>query len=166
MNDFFQDANYEIPVTSNYMKFSEGDNTFRVLSSAIIGYEYFDQDNKPVRSPEPFDVVPTDVKKGGAIKHFWAFAVYNYEAKRIQVMELTQKGLMKAIQAYVKNPKWGNPKGYDITVTRTGSGLDTEYSITPNPHSPLDAKIASQYANMNVNLNALYENGDPFVKTE
>ena len=37
INNFFNDTDYEIPETSNYMKFQEGDNKFRVLSSAITG---------------------------------------------------------------------------------------------------------------------------------
>lgn len=162
ITDFFGDTSYEIPVTSNYMRFVDGDNTFRVLSSAIIGYEYFKDDNKPVRSHEPFDEMPTDMKEGGEIKHFWAFVVYNFKAKRIQVLELTQKGIMKKMQAYIKNPSWGNPKNYDITVTRSGAGLNTEYEVMANPHKPLDSKITAQYENMKVNLNALYEGNDPF----
>jgi hypothetical protein len=54
-NDFFPTADYKVPVTSDYMKFQDGVNTFRVLSSAIIGYEYFNTENKPVRSEEMFD---------------------------------------------------------------------------------------------------------------
>jgi len=164
MDDFFKDENYEIPVTSNYMKLGEGDNTFRVLSSAITGYEYFTDKNKPVRSKEPFDTMPEDIKKDGTIKHFWAFVVYNYGAKRIQVLELTQKGIMKAMQAYIKNKAWGNPKLYDINVNRTGAGMDTEYTITTNPPTPIDVNIAHKYENMYVNLESLYENQDPFVK--
>lgn len=52
-NNFFQDNNYKMPSTDNYMKFKEGENTFRVLSSAITGYEYFNTENKPVRSKLP-----------------------------------------------------------------------------------------------------------------
>ena len=163
-DDFFSDAVYEIPVTSNYMRFVDGDNTFRVLSSAITGYEYFNVDNKPVRSKEPFDDVPFDMKKDGEIKHFWAFVVYNFKAKRIQILEVTQKGIMKKMQAYIKNPQWGNPRGYDLTVTRSGSGLLTEYEVIANPHKPLDAGIINQYDAMKINLNALYTGADPFAK--
>ncbi|MFA6314946.1 MAG: hypothetical protein WC648_01070 [Candidatus Paceibacterota bacterium] len=158
----FLPVDYKIPETSNYMKFQDGDNAFRILSSAITGSEYFKADNKPVRSKEPFDTIPDDIKKGGAVKTFWAFLVWNYEAKRIQILELTQKGIMKTIQSYTKNPKWGNPKEYDFIVTRTGSGMDTEYAITVNPKFPLDEVVTAQYEKMSVDLNALYEGLDPF----
>lgn len=166
--NFFPTEDYKLPVTSNYMKFTEGENTFRVLSSAIVGYEYFNTQNKPVRSKEAFDSVPDDIKKDKdgkfKISHFWAFIVYNYDANRIQVLELTQKGLMKYIQGLVKNEKWGNPTGYDITVTRTGAGLDTEYTIMSNPHSGIDPAIIEQYKNKSINLKALYAGEDPFAE--
>lgn len=165
-DNFFPSEDYKLPVSSNYMKFIEGDNTFRVLSSAIVGYEYWTKENKPVRSKELWDEVPIDIKweKDGSyrINHFWAFVVYNYEAKKIQILELTQKGIMKTMQGLIKNSKWGNPNGYDITVSRSGSGFDTEYSVVPNPHSKLDVKIEEQYEIKNINLEALFKGEDPF----
>ncbi len=162
MNDnFFQDSTYKLPVTSNYMKFKDGENTFRVLSSAIIGYQYFDTNNKPVRSLHDFDVTPNK-KEDGEVKHFWAFAVWNYEDERVQVLELTQKSIMGAMQNYVNNKRWGNPNGYDITVNKTGAGLKTEYETMANPHSPLDSKIAEAWSKSKVDLTELYTGGDPF----
>ena len=165
--DNFLGADYKIPETSNYMKFKEGDNTFRALSSAITGWEYWNTDNKPVRRNENWNTVPDDIKteKDGSVRinHFWAFIVWNYEAQKVQILELTQKGIMKYIQSLTKNPKWGSPKNYDITVNRTGSGFDTEYTCTANPPSEIDEKILKQYESMTVNLEALYENGDPFM---
>ena len=167
MDNFFPTSDYKIPTTSNYMRFVEGDNTFRVLSSAIVGYEYWNTQNKPIRSREVFDYIPEDIKveKDGStrINHFWAFAVWNYEAKKIQILQLTQKGVMKYIQGLVKNPKWGNPKGYDITVNRTGSGFDTEYAPMASPHSEIDKTILEKYERTNINLEALYDGEDPFV---
>lgn len=162
MDNFFPDSDYKIPETGNYMKFSEGDNTFRVLSSAIIGYEYFTNENKPVRMKTSPDSMPSDIKNDGAVKHFWAFVVYNYESKRIQILELTQKGIMKTMQFYIKNPKWGNPREYDFIVTRTGSGMGTEYAITVSPKAPVDQSVIDRFEKMNINLEALFTNDDPF----
>lgn len=162
-SDFFPSSDYRIPETSNYMKLTEGEHTFRALSSAIVGYEYFTNDNKPIRSKEPFDETPNDIKKGGRVNHFWAFVVWNYEAKRLQILEITQKTIQSAIQALVKNPKWGNPKAYDITITRKGTGqMDTEYSVMPNPHSEIAPEVTEKYKNAKVDLNALFEGLDPF----
>ena len=165
---FFPQEDYKLPVSSNYMKFQEGDNTFRVLSSAVVGWEYWNTQNKPVRVHDKPEEIPENIKteKDGSIKinHFWAFAVYNYEAQKIQILELTQKGIMKTIHGLVKNPKWGDPKGYDITVTRVGTGLDTEYGAVPNPHTPLAGETKEQYEKLNIDLDGLYSGKDPFGK--
>jgi len=126
----FLPENYEVPVSaSNYTKLQDGENNIRVLSSAIIGYEYWNNENKPIRSKEyPKDTPDIRLDKDGnptRIKHFWAFVVWNYEQKRVQVLELTQKTLMGGIKALVDNEKWGDPKGYDLTITRIGEGLET-----------------------------------------
>lgn len=164
MSNFFETNDYKMPVTSNYMKFKEGVNTFRVLSSAIVGYEYFNNDNKPVRSRHEFDETP-GIKAGGEVKHFWAFVVWNYADEKIQILELTQKGIMTYMQSLINNKKWGNPTGYDLVVTRTGVGMNTEYSCMSEPHSPLEAKIAEAWSKSKVNLAALYEGQDPFKVT-
>lgn len=162
-NDFFPTENYKIPETSNYMKLTEGEHNIRVLSSAIVGWEYFNKENKPVRSKVPFEEVPSDIKEGGRINHFWAFVVWNYEAKRVQILELTQKTIMNPIQDLINNPKWGSPKEYDITITRKGTGMqDTEYSVIPNPHSKVEESTLEAYKRLNIGLSALYESLDPF----
>ena len=160
-NDFFQDDNYKMPETSNYLKFKEGDNNFRVLSSAIVGYEYFTEQNKPIRSRTPFDETPNR-KQDSEVKHFWAFVVWNYDAERIQILELTQVGIMKYLQSIIKNPKWGSPKGFDIKVNRTGAGLNTEYTTVCSPHSLLPVEIMNAFSKTKVNLEALFNNEDPF----
>lgn len=160
MSDFLP-ADYEVPAAEgNYFKFKKGTNTFRVMGSAIVGYEYWNTSNKPVRAKKMWDAIPSDARlEDGQFKpkHFWAFVVFNYDAKRVQIMEVTQKSIMSAMEALVHNPKWGDPKGYDITVTRTGDGLDTEYSVMPEPHSPApDTSVPT------IRLEALFDGSDPF----
>ncbi len=167
MDNFFGDKDYKVPTTSNYMKFQEGRNKFRVLSSAIVGYEYWNTDNKPVRSSEPFDGIPEGIKTGkdgepSRVSHFWAFVVYNYNEKRVQILEITQKSIQVAIQSLVNDETWGNPKKYDITVSRKGSGMETEYTVMPNPHMPTAPEVLETFEKTKINLNALYIGGDPF----
>lgn len=163
-NDFFPTDDYKVPVTSDYLnKFEQGDTTFRVMSSAIVGYVYFNKENKPIRQKEVFDSTPSDIKKDGSVKHFWAFVVWNYEAERIQILEIMQKSIMTGMKAIIDNPKWGNPKNYDITITRKGTTMnDTEYAIMPNPHTETSDEIRNAFLNKKVNLEALYDGGDPF----
>jgi hypothetical protein len=161
MNDFLPKG-YTAPKTSgNYFRFEKGENRFRILSSAIVGYEYWDTANKPHRSRSPFQSVPADAKlEDGKFKpkHFWAFVVWNYAESKVQIMEITQTTIMAAIEALVRNPKWGAPQGFDVVVNATGDGLEREYAVVPEPHTPApDKDISTVY------LEELYTGGDPFA---
>jgi hypothetical protein len=164
----FLPADYKEPKPlGNYMKLEDGENNFRILSSAITGWEYWINDvndeGKAIRKPvriKPDGQVGMDFADN--TKHFWAFVVYNQDAKRIQILEITQRTIQKAIMALIKNVKWGDPKNYDITIVKSGKDLDTEYTVTPNPKEELDKEILKQYEAMNIELEELYKSGDPF----
>jgi len=164
----FLPDNYEIPdATNGYMKFRQGDNPFRVLSSAIVGSESWIEEGdkrKPLRWKMGTDM--SVEKIGTDPKHFWAFVVWNFNEKKVQILEITQKGIMRAIQALVKNPKWGDPKAYNIVVTRAGEGMETEYTVQPEPKEELDEGILKFYEDLNINLEALFAGEDPFKSNE
>lgn len=162
--DGFLPPDYKEP-EGNYMKFKDGENVFRVLSSAITGFEYWTADNKPIRSKTMWKSTPKDIRvekgKPTAIKHFWIFVVWNPVAEKVQILEVTQKGIMTAMKAYIGNKQWGDPKNYDFTVTKSGSGLETEYVVMANPPTPApDVKF-------DIDLEAIFEDGgDPFASKE
>lgn len=178
MEDFLS-KNYVIPIPpSDYMNYRDGANPFRILSSAITGYEYFNTDNKSVRSKTQFNDIPTDIKVGkdGKIKisHFWAFVVWNPQAEefkdelgnrtykgRIQILKVTQSTIQRAMKIKIDNRK-GDAKGYDFIITKTGDGLDTEYDVDVSDNSPINPEIEAAYNAKSVNLEALYEGKDPF----
>lgn len=162
--DGFLPSDYTEP-EGDYMKLQLGENTFRVLSKAVTGFLYWTEDNKPVRAKEDWAITPKDIRmdKGEPtpIKHFWVFAVWNNRAKKVQVLEITQKTIQASMKAYIRNEKWGDPKGYDFTITRTGSGMDTEYVTMANPHSP------AVETTVNVNLEAIFDaDASMFVEAE
>ena len=162
-NEKFLPDDYEPPKgESRYMKFTEGANKFRVLSTPIIGWEDW-KDKKPHRytinnKPEkPFGKNP--------IKHFWAFVVWNYQTEAINILEITQMGIMNTIRALSRSENWGSPFGYDIVVERKGKDLETEYTVTPDPPSEIDDIIKKSYRDMKINLDALFSGDDPFGET-
>lgn len=170
-NDFLPD-DYKVPDSeSNYMHLEEGQNTFRVLSSAITGWEYWDEidgKRKPIRVKDkkqvPAERFNTDDNQKKA-KHFWAFVVFNPEKEQIQILELKQQLLMRAIESLVKNPKWGSPKEYDLNITKkkTGSNaFDVEYTLMPEPKEKVDAGVRQLYNDMKINLDALFSGKNPF----
>ena len=162
----FLPANYEVPKTSgNYLKFEKGANKFRVVSSAIIGYVYWNNENKPVRLEEKPESIPSDIRyENGkySIKHFWAFTVIDRADGKVKICEITQSSIQQQVKAIVDNEDWGDPKSYDINVTRTGDSLETKYTVQPSPHKPLTDEEVELVKNTYVNLNALYVGLDPF----
>lgn len=161
----FLPKDYEAPKTEgNYFRFKKGSNTFRILSPAVVGFEYWTKANKPVRATEAWEEVPEDAKRsenGAFQKHFWAFVVWNYEAKKPQIMEITQKTIQDAIEAYVENKKWGDPTKYDLVVKAEGDGLERVYTIIAEPHSD-----APEVSISGINLEALFFSEDPFTSTK
>lgn len=157
---------YEVPkAPSNYVKLEKGQNKFRVVSSAIIGYEYWTTENKPVRLKYMPDVAPTDIRKDSKVKHFWAFVVIDRKDNKIKVMELTQASIMKQMKKIVDSEEWGDPKGYDFTINREGDGLETEYTVQPSPHKELTTEEMAMVEFTKVNLEALFEGENPFETT-
>ena len=176
MTDFLPKG-YKTPeAQSNYMELEEGQNAFRILSSAIVGYKWWTDAGEGSRKPirvRTADEVPTDVKNAtdnqAKAKHFWAFTVFNYKTQSIQVLELKQQTIMRAIEALVKNVKWGNPKKYDIIIEKVKTGSkdwDVEYNVIPEPPTLLDAGIVELAKNIPVHLDALYNGEDPFAVTD
>ncbi len=158
---------YKVPVSGGkYFKFMPGENNFRIISSAVIGYEYWDINDKPKRVKELPKRRPADIRleKNGTIKikHFWAFTVWNYEKSEVEIMEITQKTIMNAIKSIIDNPKWGDIKQYDITITKEGEALATEYAVMPNPKTELEPKIVDVINKSKVNLEALFTGANPF----
>lgn len=165
MNNDFLPSNYDVPSSAgNYMRFKDGENRFRVLASPIIGWEFWTESDgvrKPVRR-RMNETISTSECDPSDVKHFWAMPVYNYAENKIQILEITQKGIQKKIKAYARDEDWGSPVNYDLVVTRSGQSLETEYEVIAKPAKELDIEIAKQYAAMTINLEALYAGDDPF----
>lgn len=173
MNDFLP-KDYDVPTASSgtYMKLEMGENRIRVLASPILGFEYWvtlpDGGRKPRRvrigTPIPQGELELDPKSGEPErpKHFWAMPVWSYKDEQIEILELTQNSIQKELQKLANDSEWGSPLGYDITIIRDGEGLKTTYSVTPKPAKPLDPKIEDFFKGATINLEALYDGGNPF----
>lgn len=169
MADFLPN-DYEPPAgNEGYMKLEQGDNRFRILSSAIVGYEWWvtdeDGNDKPKRS-RPDETIPmAEIEREGDPKHFWAFVVYNYEKEKVQILQITQRTIQKSMTQYIRDDDWGKevPFEYDLVINREGEGLDTSYSVVAKPKKEIDTDILKQYDQMDINLEALYDGEDPFA---
>lgn len=173
--DAFLPDTYEPPKsTSGYMKLQDGKNKFRILSSPILGWEYWTQkdgkkmpvrlayteDNYRVAQREALKNVDEKDKKA---KHFWAMTVWNYNTNSIEILELVQAKMQKSIRDTSSEPEWGNPVNkYDFVITKSGKGMETEYSMTAIPPSTTAPEITKAYKEKPINLNALFSGGNPF----
>lgn len=173
MSNFMPNDVDKLEKPSNYFRFEVGANKFRPLDSMITGWEGWkthpDGSKKPVRFRTDAKIPMDSVDDPHEVKPFFAFPVWNYKHEVIQILEITQKGIQKSIKALVRNKDWGSPvgvDGYDITVTREGEGMDTEYSVAPSPHKKIDEGIMQVYRDMKIRLDALYDGEDPFASTE
>lgn len=180
MSFYDQNEQYDIPSTSNYLKFEEGDNRFRILGAfsektAIQGLGYWktvEGKRQPVRLPKnadgSFPSVPVselEINKFGDTdipKYFWAFPVWNYAEKKVQILEINQKTILKPIQSYIGNKKWGDPRDYDIIVNQGKEGDKIVYTVTVDPKEKLESGIIDSFINMKINIQALFEGKDPF----
>jgi hypothetical protein len=158
----FLPSDYQAPKSSGfYMKFQEGENKFRILSQPVLGWEDW-QDKKPIRyRMENKPARSVDPKK--PLKHFWSMIVWNYVAEEIQILHLTQATIRRSLEALCADEDWGAPYFYDLKVVKSGEGMETEYMLNPLPHKPLAPHIRDLFDERKCNLEALFDNEDPFA---
>ena len=156
--------------TGNYYRFGQGENKFRIVGSSdttppgfIQGMIGWGEDNEGGRKPFRWRM-GEDAPREFAEKprEFFAFLVWNYEEACVQILELTQAGLKSELITLANDKEWGDPRKFDIAVIRNGEGKETSYVMTPKPHKKLDATAVAMIMATTVNLEALYDGGDPF----
>lgn len=169
-NDNFLPDNFEVKNGSgNYMKLQPGANRFRILSKPLLGYVWWVNDNgkdHPKRVPLDQTVPVVEIEREGDPKQFMTFAVWNYQDERVQILELTQKGLQRTIGSLSRDADWGDPREYDLVIDRVGEKQQTQYSLQPKPRKALDKAIEEKWKGTMVRLEALYEGADPFATSE
>lgn len=162
----FLPEGYEPPATGGgYLKFKTGATKFRVLSSPIMGFEAWTNESKPHRwrsKPEAAELVSY---KKQQCKHFWALIVWSYEDNELMVLQLTQVSIINAITTLAKDPAWGSPFNYDLTVNKVGTDLETKYTLMPNPPSLPSPEMtaAAMEIEDTIDLNKLYDGDSPFI---
>jgi len=176
MSDFLPKNAPEIPTgESLYMKLSEKENRFRVMGSAIVGFELW-VNGKPKRNKQANEFTSEDLEnadtnrftnKKKTPQYFWAFPVFNYQTKRVEILEITQITVMRGIDDYLQDEDYGkDPKKYDLVVTRDEPGDRVEYRVKAKPPKEIDEGIAQMYKDTDIDLEALYRSDNPFEKKE
>lgn len=168
----FLPKGYEPPAQSGgrYLKITKNSEArVRIVSpSPILGWEYWTDDNKPRRLRERPATIPSDVRTSDdgspeKLRHFWAMAVLDYADSTVKIWEVTQATIQRTIADLAGDEDWGHPSGYDLKIKRDDAIGRTTYAVAPVPHKPLSADAKRIVTETAVNLDALFDGGDPFL---
>lgn len=147
----------------------------RVLSDFIAGRKVWSDDQEGRRKPNRFrddqniPVSAIGVDKYGnpeRIRQFIAAKVWNYETKQVEVFETDKASIINQIFNYENDSDYGDSQSYDLKISKSGQGMDTEYSVIPAPPKPVEKAILVASRAEQVNLQALFDGKDPFNSTE
>jgi len=158
----FLDQDYEIPSngSANYLSLVDGTNRLRILSKPILGWEDW-QEKKPIRykmGQQPRHSIDPD----HPMKHFWAMIVWSYNTNSIQIWQIRQATIQKALKGYADLPSWGAPYYYDIAIVKSGQAQLTKYQVMPEPHSQAAEHIVKAYHDKPCWLDAMLTCEDPW----
>ena len=104
--------------------------------------------------------------KAESAKMFRALWVWNVKREKLQVLVFTQGQIVDGFRNLYENSRWGDPTGYSVALSRSGSGLETVYSLLPLEKGPLPSEAVKQFARIKnecAGLAALFDGGDPFA---
>ena len=177
----FFDQGHEIPDKRNqFMKFVQGKNRVRFIGNPVSGFVFFGKTKrddgtesvKPYRRRESEgefsleEMINRDMrmKPDGEIegqKYFVMGLVYNHQKEKLQVLEITQKSILKALKSYVESEEYGHPSGYDLTIEKKGDGLNTEYTVVVSPPKPLSSEIENLIGETSCDLQKIFDGEYP-----
>ena len=159
-----------------YLKLTQGENNIRILGTlddkakpvtgimGLLGWTTTSgDDGKPKR-------VPTRLRSGDKIpefderaKEFWALTAYDIDEEFVGILEITQKSIQTELVTYANDKSWGDLRGYNICINKTGEGLETRYTVMPKPKTDVPERAKELLECTPINIEALFDNGDPFA---
>jgi hypothetical protein len=177
----FFDKGHQIPdKRSQFMKLEYGKNRFRFVGNPISGYVFYGklirddgtETVKPYRRREAEgefsveEMINLNVRmtKEGEMerqKYFVMGLVWNYQKEKLQVLEITQKSILKALKSYVGSEEYGHPSEYDLTVEKKGEGLNTEYTVIVSPPKAMAEEIITAAGEVSCDLEKIFEGEYP-----
>ncbi len=125
----FSEAKNDIQAGGLWFKFKDGDNRVRIMSEPVPVWKAFNREEKTAT----VYVTEIEAKKNPNAKKRYAMWVLNRDAEnKMQVLEvgasiIDQIGDLQLTTDYtfeVSPP-------YDLTIRKTGNGLETEYKVIP-----------------------------------
>ena len=147
--------------TIEYTKFRTGDNRLRILAEPEKGYQAFvkgdDGKGHPVRRRSEGELIRAVGTTDTQIKELWVMPVYNYATEKVEVLNVTQRGIQSDLQNLSEDEDWGSFLNYDVVVTRTGEGMETRYGTMPKPVKPVSEEIKAKWEQAGIELGRTFE---------
>jgi hypothetical protein len=177
----YDSANFEKENDSSQffeLKNDEDKNTIRILGDAerpetfIMGYQAWGTVNgeRKKKTTPPTEKGYAEMLEYCAdddnekVKKVWLTQIYNHTLKCAQVWEIPQKRIRQDLEKLLSNPKWGDLRNYDITVTRNGKAGDskTTYSLIADPPiEPPSDEILFAMEEARIDCRAVFGGGYP-----
>jgi hypothetical protein len=100
------------------------------------------------------------------IKFALALPVYVFDAAQVQILQLGQKSIIRELDNISQMPDYDDLTAIDFSLGKEGSGLNTEYKVTPLPRKKgADKEIAAAWEESRAagfDISRLLSGGDPF----
>ena len=128
----------KIPSSGGFLKIGEGEISFRMLTDFFIAYQGWKDSKSMVRKPladgsasfTPDEVdIDTKFNKGPRIDYVWIAKALDLNDGQVKLLTLSQKTIMKAIEAWETNPRGGDIKKYDCSIIGKKDGGKTTYTF-------------------------------------
>ena len=128
---------------SDFMNLDEGSNPIRIITSPYQFYIHWSKDatnaNRKVRCA--LDGCPLCQQGERAVAR-WVVGTISRKTGKCAILEIGPQ-IFKQFLALKDNPKWGDPRKYDVDVRRQPKGSQPLYVVTPEPKEPItDAEKA------------------------
>ncbi len=167
--------NFKLPesdLPSDYTKIEDGENRLRILSEIITGNLYWtgdirkNEERKPVRKRDNEEINMGELGYGkygdDEVRTFVACVVWNYQTKKIEVFETDKFSILRELWDLEQDIDWGDLRNYDVSISKTGQNKETRYKVNPKPGKPVAPEITEALKNKPINLEALFDGGNPF----
>ncbi len=100
------------------------------------------------------------------VKPAMAFFTYSYETSSIQVLQLTQRGIIRELDQLTQMEEYESLEDYDFILSKEGSGITTEYALRIVPQKktskPEILKACEELEKAGGDIKRLLDGGNPF----
>lgn len=138
-------------------KFKDGENRIRILGDRAEGFQIWSpQDNRMFKGTSRNELAEYESDKNWP-KETWVMPVWDYAEQAVRILSINQKSIREGLQELEDDADWGSTQGYDVVINKSGTGLETRYSVVPKPAKPVDAAITSAFEQANIDVSGHFK---------